>query len=89
MGSRNGPYNADFPVGTTVRIPERAALEKFRATWKWHHPLQDEQLDYAGTTTAVTEVGFYHGGDELYSLKGVPGLWHGDLLSVSETQRDV
>ena len=89
MGTRNGPYKVDFPAGTVVRIPNRAALERFRAEWKLHHPLQVEQLDYAGVTASVVEVGFYHGGDELYSLKGVPGLWHGDLLAVSAASRDV
>jgi hypothetical protein len=24
----------------------------------------------------VQEVGFYHGGDVLYQLRGVPGTWH-------------
>jgi hypothetical protein len=84
MGARNGSYKADFPVGTVVRIPDRAALERFQAEWKLHNPLQVEQLDYAGATASVLKVGFYHGGDELYSLKDVPGLWHGDLFAVSE-----
>lgn len=26
-------------------------------------------------------VGFYHGGDELYGLEGVPGLWHKQCLT--------
>ena len=76
MGTRNGPYNADFPRGTTVRVAPRAALEKFREEWKLHNPLQPEQLAFADTVAQVVEVGYYHGGDELYSLDGVPGLWH-------------
>jgi hypothetical protein len=26
------------------------------------------------------EVGFYHGGDVLYTLDGIPGLWHEQCL---------
>ena len=51
-------------------------LEEFRKTWKWHHPLQEEQLRYSGATSVVQDVGFYHGGDELYELEGIPGIWH-------------
>ena len=27
-----------------------------------------------------TAKGFYHGGDELYKLKGMPGVWHEQCL---------
>lgn len=29
----------------------------------------------------MASVTFYHGGDELYELKGVPGLWHEACLT--------
>jgi hypothetical protein len=29
MGTRNGPYNADFPLGTLVRVKPREFLETF------------------------------------------------------------
>jgi hypothetical protein len=33
----------------------------------------------------VEEVSFYHGGDALYVLEGLPGLWHEQCLeSASE-----
>jgi hypothetical protein len=54
---------------------DRAFLEGFRASWKYHHKLQPEQLDYAGRITTVEEVGFYHGGDPVYKLAGVPEIW--------------
>jgi hypothetical protein len=34
------------------------------------------QLEYAGRIAEVESVGFYHGGDELYKLQGLPGIWH-------------
>jgi hypothetical protein len=76
MGTRNGRYNADFPVGVRVRIKPRDFLNDFQRTWKFHNPLENIQLDYAGRTTTVARVGYYHGGDELYTLEGTPGIWH-------------
>jgi len=85
MGKKRGPYNADFPVGTRVRIASRAFLEEFKNTWKYHNPLILEQLRYAGTTAEVEKLGYYHGGDELYRLKNVPGVWHEQCLSDDTT----
>jgi hypothetical protein len=31
---------------------------------------------YAGKIAEVETVDFYHGADELYTLSGVPGVWH-------------
>jgi hypothetical protein len=28
----------------------------------------------------VKDVGFYHGGDELYQVAGIPGTWHEECL---------
>jgi hypothetical protein len=81
MGTLNGSYNADFPKGTRVRIADRSALEKFRSTWKLHNPLRPEQLEFAGQSAIVKSVGYYHGGDELYELTGVPGIWHAACLA--------
>jgi hypothetical protein len=76
MGKRRGPYREEFPAGTSVRIVDRGALERFAQNWKLHDPLQPDQMSYAGRTATVVKVGFYHGGDELYSLEGIPGVWH-------------
>lgn len=81
MGKTKGPYEPEFPVGTQVRILELEALEKFQQEWKWHNPLRDEQLSFAGREAQVNSVAFYHGGDELYELKGVPGIWHEACLT--------
>jgi hypothetical protein len=70
------PYHEQFSVATTVRIVERAELERFRREWPFHNKLEARQLSHAGRVARVTDVGFYHGGDVLYRLDGVPGIWH-------------
>lgn len=81
MGNKNGPYQADYPAGTMVRIAARTELIRFQSSWKFHNPLQSEQIEYAGQMAKVASVGFYHGGDELYVLEGIPGIWHECCLS--------
>jgi len=76
MGKLNGPYKADFPLGTRVRIRSRDFLEEFQRTWKFHDPLEDFQLDYAGRVGTVSWFGYYFGADELYALEGIPGIWN-------------
>ena len=80
MGQTNGPYREDFPAGTKVRIRNVEFLENFRRTWRLHHPINAEQVCFAGRVSIVEGVSFYHGGDELYTLKDVPGIWHQRLL---------
>jgi hypothetical protein len=74
------PYEALFPEGSKVRITGRAELERFRESWKFHNPLAVEQLTFAGQSSRVSKVAFYHGGDPLYVLEGVPGVWHESCL---------
>ncbi len=69
------PYKEAFPVGTEIRVADRAFLDDFMETWQYHHKLRPEQLTYADQKTTVHEVGFYHGGDPVYKLVGIPGLW--------------
>ena len=73
-------YAERFPVGTRVRIADRGTLDRFQREWHFHHPLQADQLAHSGRETVVREVGFYHGGDVLYTLEGVPGIWHEPCL---------
>jgi hypothetical protein len=80
MGRTRGPYREEFPVGSVVRVAGRAALESFLDGWKFHHPLDPSQLQFAGRRAEVERVSFYHGGDELYELKGIPGIWHEPCL---------
>jgi hypothetical protein len=70
------PYRELYPVGTQVQVADRASLEEFARTWRYHNKLQPAQLEYAATGTTVASVGYYHGGDVLYELEGVPGVWH-------------
>jgi hypothetical protein len=75
-----GPYKEDFPAGSRVRIADRPFLENFLATWKYHHKLQPDQLAYADREAIVNGVAFYHGGDPLYTLRDIPGMWHEQCL---------
>jgi len=74
-------YKERFPIGARVRIAERADVEAFRASWTLHNPLTSEQIEFAERETVVNGVGFYHGGDPLYTLTDVPGVWHELCLS--------
>ena len=80
MGKTKGLYKAEFSTGTMVKVASRPTLEEFLRDWKYHHKLQAQQLNYADQIAEVVSVGFYHGGDELYWLKGIPGVWHEKLL---------
>jgi len=70
------PYSASFPEGTRTQIAALPTLAEFQRSWKFHHPLQPDQLAYAGKVSVVERVGYYHGGDALYWLEGLPGVWH-------------
>ena len=74
------PYKELFPVGSRVRIKPRSFLERFQREWKYHNPVSDSQLDAAAVCDTVKEVGFYHGGDVLYTLASTPGMWHEECL---------
>ena len=76
MGKTKGPYNIEFPKGTRVRIASRPELERFQQEWRYHNPLQPEQLAFADHVSTVARIGFYHGGDELYWFHDIPGTWH-------------
>ncbi len=82
-------YDALYPIGTRVRIADRDVLEQFRASWHYHNPLDDEQLAYADQPATVKKVGFYHGGDVLYELDGIPGTWHEQVLRAASGARAV
>jgi hypothetical protein len=55
-------------------------LETFAQSWKFHHALLPEQMEFAGVTATVIAVSFYHGGDQLYVLENVPGIWNEPCL---------
>ena len=80
-------YQEKFPKGTTVRIANRIFLEDFLKTWKFHHKLDLNQLNYADKIARVESVGFYHGGDVLYELTDVPGIWHERCLHAADQMK--
>jgi hypothetical protein len=76
-------YKAEFPAGSKVRIAELLRLREFQQTWKYHHKLAPAQFEFAGQVAEVEKVGFYHGGDVLYELRGVPDIWHEERLGAA------
>jgi hypothetical protein len=80
MGKTKGVNNVEFEVGTEVRIADRAFLEEFLEAGQYHNELEPEQLEYAGRVANVKAVNFFHGGDEIYTLAGIPGVWHEECL---------
>ena len=70
-------YKETWPAGARVRIADRGVLERFAREWRYHNKLQPQQLAHAGQKVRVQSVGFYHSGDPLYVLEGIPGVvWH-------------
>ena len=53
-----------------------SVLQQFFHDWAYHNPLSKDQLAHAGKVARILSVGFYHGGDSLYELDGLPGVWH-------------
>jgi hypothetical protein len=76
-------YKEAFPAGSVVRAKPRDDLEWFMKKWAYHNPLKVEQLDFAGRTGRVAKVSFYHGGDVLYTIDGMPGIWHEQCLELA------
>lgn len=84
--SNSVPYKEAYPEGSRVRVANRAFLEQFMREWKYHHKLQLEQLSFADQETTVQSVGFYHGGDPVYTLRNLPGFWLEQCLRPAETE---
>ncbi len=73
-------YPQKFIKGDVVKIADRSFLENFSKTWRYHHKLEGGQLAFAEQIATIRDVGFYHGGDVLYDLEGIPGIWHEQCL---------
>jgi hypothetical protein len=69
------PYRAAYSAGSRVRIADRPFLQAFMSEWRYHHKLRPEQLEYADRETTVKGAAYYHGGDPVYTLSDIPGLW--------------
>jgi hypothetical protein len=83
LGKTKGLNVAEFEAGSEVRIADRAFLEEFLEAGQYHNELEPEQLDYAGRVAKVKSVEFFTGGDEIYTLEGIPGVWHEECLSAA------
>lgn len=59
-------------------------LQKFHKTWKYHDKLDIKQLEYASRIAEIKKADYYHGGDVLYELHNVPGVWHEQCLSSAD-----
>ena len=70
----------DFGNSSTHRTFEnqasRTVLEEFARTWKCHNPLRNDRFEFYDVEAVVEDVGFSHGGDKLYRLKGLAAVWH-------------
>ena len=66
-------------VGTIVRIVERPALEASLRSPDPRARPEPEQFEGAGRSTRVVSVQL-GGGEPLYRLDGLPGLWRADWL---------
>jgi hypothetical protein len=80
VGKTKGLNVAEFEVGSQVQVADRTFLEQFLEAGQYHNELEPEQLEYAGRTATVQSVNFFHGGDEIYQLDGIPGVWHEECL---------
>ena len=83
MGKTKGLNNAEFEVGAEVRVADRAFLERFLEEGQYHNELEPEQLGYADRVAKVKEVSFFTGGDEIYTLEEIPGVWHEECLTAA------
>ena len=79
-----GAYKENFPTGSRAGIVDAEELTQFARSWKLHHPLEPHQLEFAGRAAEVESVAFYHGGDAIYRLRGLPGVWHEQCLRVAK-----
>jgi hypothetical protein len=77
-------YQELFPKGSLVRVKAREVLESFKKEWRYHNPITDAQLAFAGKERRVALIGDYHGGDILYWLEEAPGVWHEQCIESVE-----
>ena len=75
------PYLAAFKVDMEIQIIDSQMLEIFMRSWCCHNRLQSEQLSFTEKIARVAKIGFYHRGDPLYELEGIPGVWQEECLT--------
>jgi len=73
-------YHPIFKKGDKIKINDKDYLLNFQRTWKYHHNITDDQIKYAERLAAVKDVYIYHGGEVMYALKSIPGIWLEQLI---------
>lgn len=79
-------YWNKFVEGDEVTVLDRRSLEHFRSTWRYHHNVDDLMLEHAGRKSRIVSVAFYHGGNVLYALSGLPRMWHECLFEEARSR---
>jgi len=74
-------YHSAFDGGEYARIADLETLRRFQQSWTLHHPLQEEQLAYAGKDARIVSVSFYHCGTPIYQFLNIPGTWHESCIT--------
>ncbi len=73
--------NSSSGARAIVRTKPRGYLEHHRETKSvLHHPPDEQQLEYGGREALVKTVLEYHGGELVYELEEIPGLWRFDCI---------
>ncbi len=75
MALSTAPAYAEFPIESIVRIASRAVLDNFLRAPTDQHRLYPVQLQYADAVSEVEMIVYFHGGNEAYCLRGIPGMW--------------
>jgi hypothetical protein len=74
-------YHSVFLRGENVKIKPPEFLRQYLAPdWRWHNPLDSDNLKFAGGVFAVVDIGYFHGGEVMYELQGIRGFWHEDSV---------
>ena len=73
-------HRAAFSIGASVRIKERTELERFARDWTSTNSLTPHQFCDAGVAGVVDSVAFDDGGNPLYTLERIGGIWHEENL---------
>ena len=55
---------------------------EFQQSWKYYHPLSDEQIGYATERMQIAWIATYHGGRLVFTLLGSPGYWHEECFEL-------
>jgi hypothetical protein len=66
-------YHPPFPIGTEVRVANRASLEAFWASWHLEQPVPCLARP-RWSLVVVTDAGFSHGEDTFHARDGIRSL---------------